>query len=88
MDIDLGAFDVSSRVGAEVEWLEHTDDIAVLNMRVQFEKNLELICGQYQKMFTAALGRAIVKHKMYFEVPDLNMKEMNDDELDSLKDLG
>jgi hypothetical protein len=88
LEFDLGAFDVSARVGAEIEWLEHTDDIAVLNMRAQFEKNLELICEQYQKFFTKSLGQAIVKHKMYFEIPDLNMKEMSDDELDNLKTLG
>jgi hypothetical protein len=88
MDVDLGAFDVSARVGAEVQWLEHTDDIAVLNLRSQFEKNLEAICEQYQKLFTVSLGKAIVKHKMYFELPDLNMKEMDDDAIEGLKELG
>ena len=88
MEVDIGAFDLSARVGAEVTWLEHTDDIAVLNLRSQFEKNLELICAEYQKMFTQSLGRAIVKHKMYFEIPDLNMKEMDEDDINSLKDLG
>ena len=88
MKVDLGAFDVSARVGAQVEWLEHSNDIHVLNLRAQFEKNLKLICEQYQKFFTKSLGRAIVQHKMYFEIPDLNLKEMSDVEIDNLKTLG
>ena len=88
MQVDIGAFDLAVRVGCQVEWLEPSDDIAVLNLRGQFEANLDLIAKQYQTMFSKAMAAAVVKHKMYFEVPDLNLKGLNDDELESLKDLG
>jgi hypothetical protein len=87
MQVDLGAFDIAVRCGVQVDWLEETSDMAVLNLRAQFENNLNLMCEQWQKMISASLSVAIKKHGMYFEIPDLNMEKMSDDELESLKDL-
>ena len=88
MNVDIGAFDLAVNVNADVQWLEPTDSVEVLNLRAQFQENLNLIAHHYQKMCAQSLAVAIKRHKMYFEIPDLNMKGMNDDELDSLKDLG
>lgn len=88
MKIDIGAFDVAVRVGTQVEWLEPSDDFAVLNLRKQFEQNLEVLAHQYQTFFSKSLSNAIKKDGMYFTLPDLDMKGMTDDQLDELKDLG
>ena len=87
MKVDIGAFDVAVRVATQVEWLEPSDDIAILNLRLQFEKNLELLAANYQKFFSASLAKAIKQDKMYFQTPDLNMEGMNSDQLDELKDI-
>ena len=87
MKVDIGAFDVAVRVGTQVDWLEPSDDIAILNLRMQFEENLELLAKQYQKFFSSSLAQAIKQNKMYFQTPDLNMEGMSDDQLSELKDL-
>ena len=87
MKVDIGAFDVAVRVGTQVEWLEPNDDLAVLNLRLQFEKNLELLAANYQKFFSDSLATAIKQNKIYFQTPDLNMEGMTDDQLDELKDI-
>ena len=88
MKVDIGAFDLAVRVGAKVDWLEPSTDHAVLNLRQQFQANLDLLTDQYQKFFAKSLSTAIRQDRMYFETPDLNMKGMSDDQLDELKDLG
>jgi hypothetical protein len=88
MEVDIGAFDLSTRVAAKVDWLEESNDFAVLNLRHQFQRNLDLLAGQYQAYFSRAMALTIKKKQMYFEIPDLNLENMTDAERDSLKDLG
>lgn len=88
MKIDIGAFDVTVRVATKVDWLEPSEDFEILNLRKQFEDNLELLAANYQRFFSKSLSTAIKQNKMYFETPDLNLKGMSDDQLDELKDLG
>jgi hypothetical protein len=88
MKVDIGAFDLAVRCGVQVDWLEPTSDHAVLNLRAQFENNLNLLTEQWQKLISQSLAGAIKKNKMYFEIPDLNLKGMSEDDLESLKDLG
>lgn len=88
IEVDLGAFDLAVKCEKEVEWLEACDDIAVLNLRKQFEDNLNLICANFQKVLVLGLTKAIKQKGMYFELPDLNMKEMTDDSIADLTDLG
>ena len=88
MQVDIGAFDLAVNVHAKAEWLEPSDDFAVLNLRNQFQQNLDLISEKYQAMYSQAMGKAITQNQMYFQSPDLNTANMTPEEIEALKDLG
>lgn len=78
IQFDLGAFDLSVRCGAQIDWLEETNNPEVLLLRKQFEDNIEALAQQYQTFFSNGLRTAIAKHKMYFELPDLKIQSAVD----------
>ena len=83
-DISLGPFQVAVNCTKEVVWEDPTDNLDILNLRLQFEQNLDLICADFQKVMALGVRNAIKKKGMFFELPDLNMEGMNNEQLAEL----